>query len=334
MLTFNILLLSLFLFTLSSFYLVYFQQPDEPSSLSFVDAQGQSSNEHVVRILKGSANPEVDITNLSPRQWYDPREISINVNETVKWINNDTEPHTVTSGLGGGLNSLLTNSQGKPNGLFDSGLFSAGNSISIKFNNSGTFSYFCTIHPWMEGIVHVRNISTNITSYPVDQFENKIDDFPVYNFTDDGRVEIGLSWTPVSIMTNEPITFIMDFFEYPENSRLHLWPYNFVILQNGTEIYRTSDIAQVGSSSQTYGFSAPGETIFRVEYAANESSFVEFGTIVYENPYNLSNEFQNVSNNSSGLLSPLTLVYIVYGIIIVLPISLVVIIFLYKKKKI
>ncbi|WP_148686792.1 cupredoxin domain-containing protein [Candidatus Nitrosocosmicus hydrocola] len=318
---------------LSFFYYIHIQQL-EPSSLSFLYAQGQSSSNTVVSIPKGAANPEVDITNLSPRQWYDPREISINVNGTIKWVNNDIEPHTVTSGIGGGLNSLLTNSQGKPNGLFDSGLFSAGDSISITFNNSGTFNYFCTIHPWMEGIVQVRNISTNIPSYPVDRFENKIDDFPIYNFTDDGSVEIGLSWTPVSIMTNEPITFIMDFFEYPENSRMHLWPYNFVILQNGSEIYRTTEITQVGSSTQTFAFELPGETIIRVESAANESSFVEFGTIVYENPYNLSTEFQNVSNNSSILLSPLTLVYIVYVIIIVLPIALVVIIFLYKKKKI
>ena len=129
------------LFALSCFYYVYIQQSD--SSL-FLYAQEQGSNKTLVNIPKGSANPEVDITNLSPRQWYQPSQIRINVGDTVTWNNNDTEPHTVTSGLGGGLNSLLTNSQGRPDGLFDSGLFSTGNSISIKFNNSGTFNYFCT----------------------------------------------------------------------------------------------------------------------------------------------------------------------------------------------
>ena len=83
----------------------------------FSYGQEQQSKDTIVAIPKGSANPEVDITNLSPRQWYDPRDILINVNDTIKWINNDTEPHTVTSGLGGGLNSLLTNSQGKPHRL-------------------------------------------------------------------------------------------------------------------------------------------------------------------------------------------------------------------------
>jgi len=294
----------------------------------------QPSKNVTITIPKGSANPEVDVTNLSPRQWYDPREISINVNDTITWSNNDTEPHTVTSGLGGGIGSLLTNSEGKPDGFFDTELFAADTSVSIKFNESGTFNYFCIIHPWMEGVVHVKNSSANIPSYAVDEFGNQIDDFPTYNFTEDKSVEIGLSWDPVSIMTNEPATFLMDFFEYPENSRLHLWPYNFVILQNGTEIYRTNDITQVGSSSQSYAFRSAGETIIRVESAANKSSFVQFGTIVYDNPYVTSTEFQNVSNNSFSLLSPLTLVYFVYGIIIILPIALLVIIVLYKKKKI
>ncbi len=304
------------------------------SVLFFSYGQEQQSKDMIITIPKGSANPEVDITNLSPRQWYVPRDISINVNDTIKWINNDTEPHTVTSGLGGGLNSLLTNSQGKPNGLFDSGLFSSDTSTSIKFNESGTYNYFCTVHPWMEGVVHVRNVSTNIPPYGVDEFGNKIDDFPLYNFTDNKRVEIGMSWSPASIITNEPIHFIMDFFKFPENTKLHLWPYNFVILQNNTELFRTTGITQVGSSAQTFAFNSTGSTIIKVESADNKSSFVQFGTTVFKNPYNDSKEIQNVSNSSSGFLSPLTLVYVVYAIIIILPLFLVAIIILYRKKKI
>lgn len=300
----------------------------------FLYAQDQESMDLTVTIPKGAANPEVDITNLSPRQWYDPREISININDTIRWINNDTEPHTVTSGLGGGIGSLLTNSQGKPNGLFDTGLFAADTSATIIFNVSGTFNYFCTVHPWMEGIIHVTNASTNIPSYAVDVFGNKIGDFPLYNFTENKSIEIGLSWAPSSIITNEPVNFIMDFFEFPENSRLHLWPYNFVILQNNAEVYRTNDITQIGSSSQIYYFNSPGKTIIKIESANNKSSFVQFGTTVYENPYNTSKGVQNVSNSSFSLLSPLNLVYFVYGIIIILPLALVIIIVLYRKKKI
>ena len=317
------------LLILLSFLYVYGQS----GSSAFLHAQALQSNETIVMIPKGSANPEVDITNLTPKQWYDPREITIGVNDTIIWTNNDTEPHTVTSGTGGGLNSLLSNSKGQPDGLFDSGLFGPDSITLIKFNQSGTYHYFCTIHPWMEGVVHVQGNNTNVPSYAVDEFQKKINDFPLYNFTDDGKIEIGLSWTPSSITTNIPINFIMDFFEYPQNTRMHLWPYNFVVLQNNTEIYRTSDIAQVGSSSQTFAFNSTGSTIIKVESADNKSSFVQFGTFVYENPYNTTSEFQNVSN-SFTLLSPLTLVYIVYAIIIILPISVAVIIILYKIKKI
>ena len=300
----------------------------------FSYGQEQQSRDRDITIPKGSANPEVDVTNLSPRQWYDPREISINVNDTIKWTNNDTEPHTVTSGVGGGLNSLLSNSQGKPNGLFDSGLFGPGKSILMKFNQSGTFSYFCTVHPWMEGVVHVSNNNTNIPSYPVDESEIKIDDFPIYNFTDDRKVEVGLSWSPSSIVTNQPIHFIMEFFKFPENTKLHLWPYNFVVLQNNTELFRTTGISQVGSSAQTFAFNSTGPTIIKVESADNKSAFVQFGTTDYKNPYNASKEIQNVSNSSFSLLSPLNLVYFVYAIIIVLPLFLIAIIILYRKKRI
>lgn len=74
----------------------------------------QLSNDTIVSISQGSVNPEDNITNLSPRQWYNPREISISINDTIKWTNNETEPHTVTSGRGEGLSSLLSNSQGNP----------------------------------------------------------------------------------------------------------------------------------------------------------------------------------------------------------------------------
>ncbi|MDR4489782.1 MAG: plastocyanin/azurin family copper-binding protein [Candidatus Nitrosocosmicus sp.] len=315
--------------------IIIVQSPIDFGNIQYLSygQEGTSSVNHTVTIAKGSANPEVDITNLAPKKWYDPREISIKVNNTIKWINDDTEPHTVTSGIGGGLNSLISNSQGKPNGLFDSGLFGPGKSISMKFNQSGTFPYFCTIHPWMEGVVRVSNPNINIPSYPVDESGNKIDDFPIYNFTDDRKVEVGMSWSPSSIVTNEPIHFIMEFFKFPENTKMHLWPYNFVILQNNSELFRTSGITQVGSSAQTFAFNSTGPTIIKVESADNPSSFVQFGTIVYKNPYKTTTEFQNVSN-SFFLLSPLTLVYLVYAIIIVLPLALVALIILYKKKKI
>ena len=49
-------------------------------------------------------------------------KISVNQNDTVTWINKDTEVDTVTSGTGAGLESLMNNKRGTKNGIFDSGL--------------------------------------------------------------------------------------------------------------------------------------------------------------------------------------------------------------------
>jgi plastocyanin len=298
----------------------------------------QTNEEKMVTIPKGSANPEVDITKFTLKQWYKPAEIIINVNDTIKWINDDTEPHTVTSGLGGGLSSAATNSKGKPNGFFDSGLFKPNDSWSLKFNKSGTFNYFCTIHPWMEGIVNVKGESTNIPPYAVDKNGNRIDKVPSYVLSNNKKFETGLSWSPSSIKTNEPINFIIDFFEMPKNTKLHLWPYNFILIQNGKEIYRTTGITQIGSSAVKYAFSAPGNLTIKIENNQDPSSFSQYGTIVYDNPnptsHNMSGPMQNSQAQSSplGFINTLTLVYSVYAIIIGIPIVLVVFVILIKKR--
>ena len=44
-----------------------------------------------VTIPKGAASPEVDITKLTPTQWYIPPKIFVNQNDSITWINKDTE---------------------------------------------------------------------------------------------------------------------------------------------------------------------------------------------------------------------------------------------------
>ena len=272
------------------FSICYYILNDNILLISFA----QSNGEKIITIPKGSANPEVDITKFTAKQWYNPSPITINVNDTVKWINNDTEPHTVTSGLGGGMASAATNSKGKPNGLFDSGLFKPDSSYSLKFNKSGTFNYFCTIHPWMEGIVNVNDASVNtkIPTYAVNQNGNKIGKFPLYNLTSDKKIEIGLSWSPMSIKTNEPISFIIDAFKMPENTVLHLWPYNFILIQNGKEIYRTNGHTEMGSSAEKYTFIHPGNLSIKIESSQDPRSVMEYNTIVYKNPNSSSSLYQ------------------------------------------
>lgn len=75
---------------------------------------------------------------------YSPYLITVDAGSTITWTNNDNVIHTVTAG------SPNTVSSG-----FDSGLFAAGETFEHTFEESGTYPYFCLLHPWMEGVVVV-----------------------------------------------------------------------------------------------------------------------------------------------------------------------------------
>ena len=78
-----------------------------------------------------------------------PDEISIKPGDIVEWGNADGEAHTVTSG------SLLTGVEDK----FDSGSIKSGEKFRHVFvEEFGEVKYFCTIHPWMTGIINVADI--------------------------------------------------------------------------------------------------------------------------------------------------------------------------------
>jgi plastocyanin len=71
--------------------------------------------------------------------------ITVTAGTTITWTNQDSAPHTVTSGGPGALT-----------GEFDSGGFGIGQSYQRSFNTPGTFPYFCTIHPFMQATVTVQ----------------------------------------------------------------------------------------------------------------------------------------------------------------------------------
>ncbi len=293
-----------------------------------------------VIIPRGVANPEVDITNLEPRQWYKPTQVTVTEGEVVNWTNLDTAAHTVTSGQGAGIESLVTNKQGKATGIFDSGLIESAESWSYNFTKSGRYSYFCTIHPWMEGMViaNEKRAVIEVPSYPVDSSGSKLDRFPVHTLTNDQKYDIDLSWDPVGIVTGKPVSFIIDFFDPHTNARLHLLPYDFIISRNGTEIDRTSDgLSEAGTDIQEATFSEPGPITVRIENVGDTPSYTQFNTLVYDNPQESKESIQEVgiiSDESSSfyrLISPLTLVYITYAIIGGIPAAVAVIVILLRK---
>ena len=244
---FRILLLSLILST--SYVLLNWSYDDDNKIYGQEERQNNNTvKTHIITIPKGSANPSIDITDLEVRKWYIPPKLEIEDGDVVKWINNDSESHTVTSGVGSGIQSLLTNKLGTANGLFDSGLFPPGRSWSYNFTNKiGMFTYFCTLHPWMTAMVEVKeskklkeqqqeeekeeNKFNSIPNYPVDEKGNNLSQFPVHTLSNDEKYDIDMSWSPKTLKTNEPSTFLLNFFEMPSNKKLYLLPFDFEISQ-------------------------------------------------------------------------------------------------------
>ena len=70
---------------------------------------------------------------------FDPSELSIAAGDEVTWTNDDPAPHTVTA----------------RDGSFDSGTIEPGQSFSVSVDASGAVTYFCEIHPTMEGTIRV-----------------------------------------------------------------------------------------------------------------------------------------------------------------------------------
>jgi plastocyanin len=79
-------------------------------------------------------------------KFYEPNNVENTVGSMVTWVNDDTVPHTVTSGT-------VENSRPKPDGSFDSGIINPGNSFPFVFDKAGEYPYYCMIHPWMTGKV-------------------------------------------------------------------------------------------------------------------------------------------------------------------------------------
>ncbi|HEX7033663.1 MAG TPA: plastocyanin/azurin family copper-binding protein [Nitrososphaera sp.] len=95
-----------------------------------------------VSIVVGSSVP----TN---GEYFDPEAVETTVGSMVTWINDDSVPHTVTSGV-------VENNSPTPDGRFDSSILNPGQSFSFVFDAAGEYPYYCMLHPWMTGTVTVN----------------------------------------------------------------------------------------------------------------------------------------------------------------------------------
>lgn len=73
---------------------------------------------------------------------FGPGTITVKRGTTVTWTNKDDEPHTVVSA-------------GDPK-LWKSPALDTDDHFSFTFNDPGTYKYFCSVHPRMQGKVVVE----------------------------------------------------------------------------------------------------------------------------------------------------------------------------------
>ena len=88
----------------------------------------------------GTAGDAVSARNIN----FEPAELDVAVGTTVTFTNEDIVRHTVTAG-----------SPDDVGDAFDEELDGEGDTVTITFDDEGTFEYFCRLHPSMTGTITV-----------------------------------------------------------------------------------------------------------------------------------------------------------------------------------
>jgi amicyanin len=83
-----------------------------------------------------ATSPSVHIDNFT----FTPQEITITRGATLTWVNDDDIPHAIAAS----------------DKAFRSKAMDTEERFSFKFNEPGTYEYFCSLHPHMQGKVIVK----------------------------------------------------------------------------------------------------------------------------------------------------------------------------------
>lgn len=95
----------------------------------------------------GSTNTNTDPNAITIQgNAFQPASLTVKKGTTVTWTNKDSYAHTVTSGI-----------SPNPNGTFNGNNVSSNQTFSFKFDNAGSFDYFCMIHTQMKAKIIVQD---------------------------------------------------------------------------------------------------------------------------------------------------------------------------------
>lgn len=77
-------------------------------------------------------------------KYFNPSRVTLNVGDTVEYVNEDTTPHTFTT------------IRGKAPVSFDSGPVEPGKSFRYTFRTPGDYNIYCTLHPHKGVVITVQ----------------------------------------------------------------------------------------------------------------------------------------------------------------------------------
>ena len=119
----------------------------ETSAVFTIQVAENREIQPVQQMQKSQSESEntVDIIGLEA-PFYLPNEIRISAGETIVFDNVDGNQHTVTS---------VKTGTTEPDGKFDSGLLQPGEKFELTLKEKGTYSYYCALHPGMQGTIIV-----------------------------------------------------------------------------------------------------------------------------------------------------------------------------------
>ena len=106
-----------------------------------------------------SASPVSKTSKISIAEFFfNPPSVSIDLGDSVQWINNGEFLHTTTA----------------DGGAWNSGLLNPGGSFAHTFNSPGTFTYICSVHPFMVGTIIVQATVPAVVGLPQSDAEAAI----------------------------------------------------------------------------------------------------------------------------------------------------------------
>lgn len=104
------------------------------AAAALVISHGSGPSTRSAALAGGSET--IEISNFA----YSPASVTVKVGTTITFKNEESVEHTATSNT---------------EGLFDTGTLGKGQSVRVKMNKVGTFSYHCSFHAFMHGTIKV-----------------------------------------------------------------------------------------------------------------------------------------------------------------------------------